>query len=120
MSATVAPGKNIADVESALYEEIEKVKAGPIAGWEIEKSHNFARRNQANAATSSLSRAVMLGEYAMFYNDPNLINTRTGKILKVTAADVQRVAQKYLTKENRSVVITTPKAAGTAPKGGQQ
>ena len=60
---------------------------------------------------------MQLGEYAMFFDDPNLINTRTDKILKVTAADVQRVAKKYLTKENRSVVITMPKAA--APKGGQ-
>jgi predicted Zn-dependent peptidase len=36
----------------------------------------------------------------------------------VTAADVQRVAKKYLTKENRSVVITVPKAA--PPKGVQK
>jgi predicted Zn-dependent peptidase len=28
----------------------------------------------------------------------------------VTAADVQRVAAKYLTRTNRSVAITTPKA----------
>jgi predicted Zn-dependent peptidase len=116
--ATVAPGKTPADVEAALYEEIEKVKAGPIADWEIEKAHNSARRNQAGAATSTLSRAIQLGEYALFYNDPNLINTRTDQVLKVTAADVPRVAAKYLTKENRSVIITTPKPA--APKGGQQ
>ncbi len=115
--ASVAPGKNPADVEAALYDEIEKVKNGPIADWEIEKAHNSARRQQAASATSTLQRAVQLGEYAMFFNDPNLINTRTGKILKVTAADVQRVAKKYLTKENRSVIVTMPKAA--APKGGQ-
>ncbi len=118
VSATVAPGKKPEDVEAALYEEIDKVKAGPIADWEIEKAHNSARRNQAGAATSTLSRAIQLGEYALFYNDPNLINTRTDKILKVTAADVQRVAAKYLTKENRSVITTIPKPA--APKGGQQ
>ena len=115
-SATVAPGKKVEEVEAALYEEIEKVKNGPIADWEIEKAHNGARRSQAAQATSSLSRAIQLGEYAMFFNNPNLINTRTGQILKVTAADVQRVAKKYLTKENRSVVITMPKAA-TAPQG---
>ena len=46
----------------------------------------------------------------MFYDNPNLINTRTEQIQKVTAADVQRVAKKYLTKENRSVIITMPKA----------
>jgi predicted Zn-dependent peptidase len=118
VSATVAPGKKPEDVEAALYAEIEKVKTGPIAEWEIDKAHNGARRNQAGAATSTLSRAIQLGEYALFYNDPNLINTRTDKILKVTAADVQRVAAKYLTKENRSVITTIPKPA--APKGGQQ
>jgi zinc protease len=109
--ATVAPNKTPAEVEAALYEEIEKVKAGPIADWEIEKAHNGARRSQAAQVTSTLSRAVQLGEYAMFFNNPNLINTRTEQILKVTAADVQRVAKKYLTKENRSVIVTMPKAA---------
>jgi len=114
----VAPGKKAEDVEAAVYEEIEKVKAGPIADWEIEKAHNSARRSQAGAATSTLTRAMQLGEYALFYNDPNLINTKTDKMLKVTAVDVQRVAAKYLTKENRSVIVTTPKPA--AGRGGQQ
>ena len=118
MTATVAPGKKVEDVEAALYEELEKAKTGPIADWEIEKAQNNARRQQASVVTSSLQRAVQLGEYAMFYDNPGLINTRTENILKVTPADVQRVAKKYLTKENRSVVITNPKAA--APKGGQQ
>ena len=113
--AMIAPGKKPEEVEAAIYEEIEKVKNGSIADWEIEKAHNNARRNQAAQATSSLARAVQLGEYAMFYNNPNLINTRPDQIRKVTAADVQRVAKKYLTKENRSVVIPVPKAA--APQG---
>jgi predicted Zn-dependent peptidase len=118
MSATVAPGKKVEDVEAALDAEIDKVKSGPIADWEMDKAHNNARRQQAGAVTSSLQRAVQLGEYALFYDNPNLINTRTENLLKVTAADVQRVATKYLTKANSSVVITVPKAS--APKGGQQ
>ena len=32
-----------------IYEEIEKVKTGPIADWEIEKAHNNARRNRPPA-----------------------------------------------------------------------
>jgi predicted Zn-dependent peptidase len=118
IDATVAPGKTPADVETAVYEVIDKVKAGPIEAWEIEKAQNAMRRQQAAAVTSSLQRAIQLGEYALFYNDPNLINTRIDKILKVTAADVQRVAQKYLTKENRSVIIVMPKAG--AGRGGVQ
>ncbi|HYT73433.1 MAG TPA: pitrilysin family protein [Vicinamibacterales bacterium] len=120
MSAQVAPGKSPADVEAALYEEVEKVKNGPIADWEIEKAHNNAIRQRAGAATSTLTRAIQLGEYALFYDDPNLINTRAEHYQKITAADVQRVAKKYLTRENRSVVITMPKAGtGTGGKGGR-
>jgi predicted Zn-dependent peptidase len=42
------------------------------------------------------------------YNDPNLINTRLDRMNAVTAADVQRVAQRYLQASNRTVVIATP------------
>jgi predicted Zn-dependent peptidase len=116
--AVVAPGKTPDAVEAAIYDEIEKVKNGPIAGWEIEKAQNAMRRQQALAVTNSLQRAIELGEYALFYNDPNLINTRIDRILKVTPADVQRVARKYLTRENGSVIVTVPKPA--APTGGAQ
>ena len=115
--ATVAPGKDPADVETAIYGVIDQVKTGPIADWEIEKARNSARRNAASAVTSTLQRAIQLGQYALFYNDPNRINTISERIARVTAADVQRVAAKYLTRENRSVVITVPKPAPA--KGGR-
>src|SRR5688572_30600579 len=118
VSAQVAPQKNPADVEAALLEEIEKVKTGPIHDWEIEKAQNNAIRQQAAALTSTLQRAIQLGEYALFFDNPNLVNTRAQSYQKITAADVQRVAKKYLTKENRSVIITLPKPA--ARTGGQQ
>ena len=118
IGALVAPGKTPDAVEAAIYDDLEKVKNGPIADWEIQKAQNAMRRQQALAVTSSLQRAIQLGEYALFYNDPDLINTRIDRILKVTPADVQRVARKYLTKENRSVIFVVPKAA--APKGGVQ
>ena len=111
IDATVAPGKSAADVEAALLEEVEKLKTGPIADWEIDKAHNNAIRQQAAAVTSTLTRAIQLGEYALFYDNPELINTRADRYQKVTASDVQRVARRYLTKENRSVVITTPKSS---------
>jgi predicted Zn-dependent peptidase len=42
------------------------------------------------------------------------INERGAKIQAVTAADVQRVARQYFTKENRAVAVYTRK--GEAPK----
>jgi len=93
------------------------VKAGPIADWEMDKARNSARSSFINSLSSTLSRATLLSQYAMFYNDPGRINTRAEAIAKVTAADVQRVASQYLVKTGRTVVHTIPKPAA-APKGG--
>ena len=116
--AIAPPGKAVADLEAAIDEEIEKVKTGPIADWEMEKARTGARSGFVNSVGSSLQRAVLLSQYAMFYNKPDLINTRADNIAKVTAADVQRVAKQYLVKTGRTVVVTIPKAA--APAKGEQ
>ena len=115
---TVAPGKTLEALEAAIDEEIEKVKAGPIEDWEMEKARNGARSGYVSSLGSALQRAVLLGQYALFYDKPDMINTRAESIAKVTAADVQRVARTYLVKTGRTVVLTVPKAA--APAGGQQ
>jgi zinc protease len=115
--ATVPPGKSADEVEAGIYAEIERLKAGPIADWEIEKSRNGARRQFVGTLGSSLSRASLLAELTLLYGDPGKINTLYERVGKLTAADVLRVANAYLTPENRVVVLTTPKAADT-PKGG--
>jgi predicted Zn-dependent peptidase len=116
VSITVAPGKNAADAERAVLAEIEKAKQAVAADWEIEKARASARRALVGGLQSSLQRAVLLSQYALFYNDPARVNTSAQRIAAVTAADVQRVARQYLTTENRSVVVTVPKPA--AGRGG--
>ena len=117
ISAVAMPGKTLAELEAAIDQETERVKTAPIEDWEIEKVRIGARRSFVSGLGSSFNRAYQLSENAMFFDDPDRINTRADRIAKVTAADVQRVARQYLVKANRSVVLTTPKPA--APKGGQ-
>jgi len=117
ISTTALPGKTLAELEAAIDLETERVKTAPIEDWEIEKARIGARRSFVSGLGSSVNRAVQLSENALFFDDPDRINTRADRIAKVTAADVQRVARQYLVKTNRSVVLTTPKPA--APKGGQ-
>jgi predicted Zn-dependent peptidase len=114
---TVTPGRSIAELEAAIDAEIDRIKTGPIEDWEMEKARNGARSQVIAGLGSSLQRAVRLGEYALFYDKPDMINTRAEDIARVTAADVQRVARTYLVKTGRTVVHTVPKAA--PPKGAQ-
>jgi predicted Zn-dependent peptidase len=108
VTAMVAPGKKTEDVEAAINEEVERLQREPIADWELDKAKNSSRRGSIQSLQSSLGTAIRLSEYAVFYNDPGLINTQFQKIAAVTKADVQRVAQKYLNAANRTVAVTTP------------
>jgi predicted Zn-dependent peptidase len=117
IGANLRPGAKTDAVEAAVYEEIERLKKEPIADWELQKAKNTTRRAFVNNLQSSLSRAINLTQYAIYYNDPGLINARLDKVAAVTKDDVQRVANKYLRDTNRTVVITMPKARGAAPSG---
>jgi zinc protease len=108
VTAMVAPGKKVEDVEAAINEEIERLQREPIADWELDKAKNSARRGSIQSLQSSLGTAIRLSEYAVFYNDPSLINTQFQKFAAVTKADVQRVAREYLKPANRTVAVTTP------------
>src|SRR5882724_2835215 len=112
VTATLRPNVKGEDVEAAVYDEIARLQKEPIADWELQKARNGARRNYINGLQSSLGRANTIGQYAVYYGDPNLINTRIEKVSAVTREDVQRVANKYLVQTNRTVVITVPKAGG--------
>jgi zinc protease len=118
--ALVAPGATPSDAEAAIHEQTNALNSGPIAGWEMDKARNVQRRALAGRLQSSLQRAIVLSEYAVAYDDPDRINTQAQRIAAVKAEDVRAVARKYLTPANRTVVITNPKPAGTAPsKGGR-
>jgi predicted Zn-dependent peptidase len=109
VTGTVTPGKTAEALEKAVYDEIERVKTTPIEDWELEKARNNAKRAVVGGLTSSLQRAMQLADFAASFADANLINQRVDRIMKVSAADVQRVARTYLTPENRTVVVTTPR-----------
>lgn len=116
-NATLRPNVKTADVEAIIYEEIDRLKKEPIADWELQKAKNTTRRNFINGLQSSLSRAVIIGQYTVYYNEPSLINERLNKVSAVTKEDVQRVANKYLVNTSRTVVITMPKAKAKAATG---
>jgi len=120
-NATLRPNVKTADVEAIIYEEIERLKKEPIADWELNKAKNTTRRGFITGLQSSISRAITLGQYTVYYNEPGLINTRLDKVAAVTKEDVQRVANKYLADTNRTVVVTMPKAKprGTNASSGQ-
>ena len=64
-----------------------------------------------NRLTAVVSRANSLGHFAVFYNDPGLINLDLEPLRANHQSRSPRVAQTYFRESNRTVVTTLPKSA---------
>jgi len=110
-SITARPGTDLAALEKLIYEDIERLQNEQIADWELSKVQMQLRRQRAQQRYSTRARANAFGHYAVYYNDPQLINSVQQKYSQVTKSDLQRVARTYLKETQRTVVITMPKPA---------
>lgn len=96
-------------LEKAIDEEIQKVKDNLISENEFTKLKNQIESSFINDKNEVLNIAFSLANYYLFFNDTNLINTELDRYNKVTREDIKSVANKYLTKENRTVLYYLPK-----------
>jgi len=108
ITATPRPGVKPEDLEKAIYDEIEAVQRDGVTTQEIEKARTQYLRSQIQSRQSSLFTAIRLGQYAVFFNDPDLISTSFDKFNAVTEEQVKQAAQKYLVTSARAVVTTLP------------
>lgn len=120
---TLRPGVKPEDAEKALYEAIGSVAKNGVTAEEIKKAQMQNRRRTVTARESALQVANRLGNNAVYFNDPDLINTALDKFNAVTAGDVQKAAAKFLIPRTRTVVVALPQAPSDQPasqQGGQQ
>lgn len=102
-------------VREILFEELDKLKNEPVKAEELEKAKNQILRSLFSSGgysslQRSLGRAELLAEYALFFDDPKLIDDDLQKYMNVSAEDVQRVARKIFNKDVATVVDIEPAA----------
>ncbi|HSE47647.1 MAG TPA: pitrilysin family protein [Terriglobales bacterium] len=120
VTAIPRPGVKPEDLEKAIYDEIALVQKEGVSAAELDKARTLARRAQIQARQSSLTTARRLADYAVYFNDPSLINTMYDKLAAVTAEQIKAAAAKYLVPTERAVVITLPAPKPQAePAAGQ-
>ena len=102
LSAEVKDGRTHQEVEDALLAELERLRTEPVQDHELQKLKNNELADSFRRLQSNFYLLIQL----VFYDsdgDWHYINDSSPKLLAVTAADIQRVADQYLTAENRSV-----------------
>jgi zinc protease len=102
LDAMVQEGHGAAEVEAALIREVEKVQQDGVSEAEMAKVLKQARAQMAYSGESVTQQALRLGMWEVLDSYQRL-DTLIDELGAVTAADVQRVAQAYLTERNRTV-----------------
>ena len=107
ISATARPGKSLEEIEKEINLEIERIKKEPPTTEEMARALNRRESSFIYGLQSVLGKGSELSSYAGFLGKPNYFQTDLDRYRKVTPADVQRVANQYLT-ANRLVMSYVP------------
>ena len=107
--AIVNGGVDVNEVDKLMQVEVDKMKNDLITDTEYTKVKNQVENQSVNGNAEVMGVATNLSNGYMFNKNTNLVNTELESYLKVTREDIKRVANQYLTKENRVVIFYLPK-----------
>ena len=110
------PDVDVKAVVDAAQAEIDRIAASGVPATELGRVKSKMRADFYAGIELPWDRADALALAQLLMGDANALNTIPGDVDAVTVADLKRVAARYLTKANRTVVDRKP-APAEAPKG---
>jgi zinc protease len=119
ISADLLPGKDMAEVEKALDQEVERLQKETVGEHELEKVKNQLEASFVFGQDSLFYQAMLLARFEITLGWGE-IDHYIPSIRKVSPEDIQRVAKQYLVPDNRTVGILiplSPKEEKAAPVG---
>ncbi len=94
-----------AELEIAIYAELEKFKEELVSPEELNKVRNRLLTDQLRQLRSNSGLARLLTSYQSLSGDWRYLATYNQEIEKLTVEDLQSVARHYFTEANRTVVV---------------
>jgi zinc protease len=108
MSATPTAGKSLEELERLLLAEVKKLQTQPISTAELERAKINMRASYILGNRDIVSQAIQIGYNQTVAQDYRYSDRYLQNVERVTAADVQRVAQQYLRSDRRVVGYFQP------------
>jgi zinc protease len=117
--ATPRAGVSPADLEKGIDDEIDAVLKEGMTADELAKAKTQLLRRFIDRRRTVLGTAQLIGEYAVKFDNPELINTIPNEESAVTLEQANRAAKTYLLREQRTIVTTVPGQPSKAGRQGQ-
>ncbi len=107
ISADLLPGKEVAEVEKVLDQELDRLQKERVGERELEKTKNQLEAAFVFAQDSIFYQAMVLAQHEVV-SSWRVIDDYIPSIQKVSSEDIQRVAKRYLIQDNRTIGILIP------------
>ncbi|MBL8555031.1 MAG: insulinase family protein [Phenylobacterium sp.] len=117
VGAIMSSGHQVAEGETALLAEVKRLRDAPPSAAELSEARNELLAGALRERETIEGRGSAIGYALRVDGDPNAVNTGLARLQAVTAADIQRVARKYLADDRR--VTIRYRAESERPKGEQ-
>jgi zinc protease len=103
--------RDAAKVQASLLDEVARTRTHPVTANELEKAKNQLAASFVFGLQTVDGVAHALGDAQYVHGDWREFGKGATRYLAVTAADVSRVAQKYLVDSNLTLVTLQPSAS---------
>jgi zinc protease len=114
MQATPRPGHTLTEIEAQINDVLERFKREGPTEEEMTKALAGTEYGFVAGLESNLNKAELLLRGSVFHGDANYYRKLYAGIKAITAADVKRVANKYLTPGRVVLSIVPPGKAADA------
>ncbi|MFW5940593.1 MAG: M16 family metallopeptidase [Chloroflexota bacterium] len=103
ISAVARPGRSLDEIEGALEESVARLASEPITQVELEKALKRAKAQFVMAGESVTGQGQMIGMSEIVAGDFHWFENTLEALSAVTLDDIERVRQRYLRPENRTI-----------------
>jgi len=114
LGALAAEGADPERLERDLLSVVDSIREHGVTPAELEAAKNQRRASEVAARLTLSGRAAELQRHQLYGGSAVRANSELERYDAVTREDILRVARRYLTAENRAVVLTEPLAPGLA------
>lgn len=108
IQATPREGVSLEQAQQAITDEIDKLIRDPIEADEIARAKTNTVTNLIYAQDSMAGQARMIGSLQTIGIDDRIIANLPSKLDEVSVADIKAASQKYLVKDNLTVMHIVP------------
>ncbi|MCU0331363.1 MAG: insulinase family protein [Candidatus Kapabacteria bacterium] len=103
-----APGKGLEALEKAIDDQIALLLKDGVTDEELVKAKNIIEARFVAGRTGVYEKALAMADAWRFMKNVNMVNTELEQYMKVTKADILRVARRVFGAKDRSVLTYIP------------